>query len=53
MCRQGGLAHADALADLEEAAWLARNGCIEPAERALERALMHAGLMTSPGTAQV
>ena len=46
-----GLAHADALADLEEAAWLARNGRVEPAERALERALMHAGLMASPSTA--
>ena len=42
-----GLAHADALADLEEAAWLARNGRVEPAERALERALLHAGLMAS------
>ena len=43
-----GLAHADALADLDEAAWLARAGRTEPAERALERALLHAGLLVPP-----
>jgi len=43
-----GLAHTDALADLEEAAWLARSGRTESAERALERALLHAGLTAAP-----
>lgn len=47
-----GLSHVQALTDLDEAAWFARLGRTAPAELALERALLHAGLVPATPSPQ-